>query len=145
MKSQIYLLRFSATSLEKPIISNLVKKHDLEVNILRAKIHPTEEGMMLARIVGSVESVATGIDSLTHSGDTVQAIESNFLWNKDLCVDCGACAGLCPSGAFVLSLATLEVDLNLSECIMCDRCTRACYYGAIKPIDYYIDTEGSLK
>jgi len=145
MKSQIYLLRFSATSLEKPIISNLVKKHELEVNILRAKIHPTEEGRMLAKIAGSVECVATGIDSLTYSGVTVQAIDSNFLWDKDLCVDCGACAGLCPSGAFALSPDTLEVDLNLSECIMCDRCIKACFYGAIKAIDDHIDSEGSLK
>lgn len=143
MNSQIFLLRFSAKSLEQPIISTLVKKYDLEVNILRAKIHPTEEGRMLAKISGV--SVTRGLKSLASSGVTVQPIDSNFLWNKDLCVECGACAALCPSGAFSTDPKTLEVSFDLSECIMCDRCIEACYYGAIKPIDDCIDAEGRVK
>lgn len=145
MKSQIVLLRFSAESLERPVISNLVKKFDLEVNILRAKIHPTEEGRMLAKISGSYESLCTGMKTLTSSGVTIEPIEGSFLWDKDICVQCGACAGLCPSGAFVIDPVTLEVSFNLSECIMCERCIETCYYGAIQSIDDYIDSEGSLK
>ncbi len=68
--------------------------------------------------------------------------ENSFIWQETKCVHCGACAGICPSGAFVINSATFEVEFDISKCILCELCIEACYYSAIQSVEDYIETSG---
>jgi len=52
---------------------------------------------------------------------------------NDSCVLCGACAEVCPVGAFHKGETQMVVDPN--TCIDCGVCLGECPQGAIKPAD----------
>ena len=139
------MLRFPRECVGKPVISNLVRKHGVEVNILRARIHPTEEGRMLAQVKGSDDQITASLEYLSSSGVDVYLPENSFIWQEEKCVHCGACAGICPSGAFIINGSTFEVEFDISKCILCELCIEACYYNAIQSVEDYIETSGVKK
>ena len=49
--------------------------------------------------------------------------------DKDKCVRCGACVGVCPVGALKLSESGVEWKKEL--CKFCKLCKKACPMGAI--------------
>jgi len=53
--SKNILLHYPKEHTEKPIISNLIKRYDLTVNISRARIGQDEEGTMVIEISGKQE------------------------------------------------------------------------------------------
>ncbi len=139
------LLRFSRECVGEPVISNLVRKHGIEINILRARIHPSEEGRMLAQVNGSEDQISAALEYLSSSGVEIHLPESSFIWREKKCVHCGACAGICPSGAFTLCSETFEVEFDISKCILCELCIEVCYYSAIQSVEDYIETRGVKK
>ena len=134
------MLRFPREFVGKPVISNLIRKYGMEVNILHARIHPTEEGRMLAQVNGSDDQITASLEYLVSSGVEVYLPENNFIWQEKKCVHCGACAGICPSGAFTFSTTTFEVEFDISKCILCELCIEVCYYSAIQSVEDYIET-----
>ncbi len=138
MVSRSVMLGFSRECVSDPVISDLVKECGIEVNILHARIDPSEEGRMLARLRGPEEVIETGLAMLHERGVEVSFPESSFIWQEARCVHCGACAGICPSGAFSVSHVSFEVSFDMSKCILCQLCIEACYYGAIQSAEDYI-------
>lgn len=61
--------------------------------------------------------------------------DSVFMFRWSECVHCGACAGICPSGAFSVSGRTFRVKLDMSLCMKCGLCLEVCFYGAIQPAE----------
>ena len=56
----------------------------------------------------------------------------DVLLKKDLCVSCGACVPVCPSGIHALAGAQQEHTVNRErDCISCGRCVKACPQGAL--------------
>lgn len=49
--------------------------------------------------------------------------------DKDLCIGCGACEGVCPTGSITLPDGKAEVDPD--TCIDCGACVGVCPTGAI--------------
>lgn len=136
------MLKFPRECVGKPVISNLVREHGIEVNILRARIHPTEKGRMLAQLKGSDDRITASLEYLLSSGVDVYLPENSFIWQEKKCVHCGACAGICPSGAFTINTDTFEVEFDISKCILCELCIEVCYYSAIQSVEDYIETSG---
>jgi len=139
MVAKNVMLRFSSSCVGEPVISNLIREQDIEVNILNARIHPTEEGRMLAQLIGSSPSISSALEYLSLSGVEVHLPDSSFIWQETKCVHCGACAGICPSGAFSVSGETFEVEFDISKCILCELCIEACFYSAIQSVEDYIE------
>ena len=55
-----------------------------------------------------------------------------ILFKKDRCVDCGACAAVCPQGVHVMDSATgRHVIMRDVECVGCRKCADACPQGAL--------------
>ncbi len=50
--------------------------------------------------------------------------------NRDLCIDCGACIGVCPTAALELD-EDGKVTCNEAACIDCDVCIASCPTEAI--------------
>ena len=46
------VIRYAADNVDQPIICQLVKKHDLEFNILKAQILPRREGIIVVELSG---------------------------------------------------------------------------------------------
>ena len=72
MHSKILILKFSKTVVEKPIVCNLVKNHDLTFNILNAAILPQREGVMVLELTGPKKNFSEGIQYLKDMGVQVQ-------------------------------------------------------------------------
>ncbi len=53
-----------------------------------------------------------------------------FKLDKNKCLRCGGCVGICPVGA--LELAETGIVCNQEKCIKCGNCESFCPVGAIK-------------
>ena len=49
--------------------------------------------------------------------------------DKNLCVGCGACCGVCPVGAITLKDGKSEIDQT--KCVNCGTCASMCPMSAI--------------
>ena len=50
--------------------------------------------------------------------------------NKDVCVGCGTCVGICPVNAIQMVDGVAQIDKEI--CINCGSCLGACPVGAIE-------------
>lgn len=132
MSPKRIVLRFMAETSEKPIIYNLIKNYDLIVNILKAQINPRKEGTMILEIEGEPEQYTRGMEYLRSIGITIQPLSQEVHHNNDICVHCGACTNLCPSGALFLERPDMTVSFDDDKCVICLLCVKACPYKAME-------------
>ncbi len=133
--TQRFLFIFSADISEKPIVSNLIKDYDLEVNIYRAKITRNEEGYMILDLSGSEENIKNGISFLEELKVTVSASDSGIIRNEEVCTDCGNCVSHCPTKALhIPNKKTMAVEFDVKLCIECLNCIKNCPFGACSSI-----------
>lgn len=50
--------------------------------------------------------------------------------DKNVCIGCGACVGVCPTGAITMVGGVAQI--NYDVCIGCKMCENLCPVGAIK-------------
>jgi len=127
-----YVLKFPTRLLDMPIASRLVSEHGLVINILRARVEPNEEGMLVVEITGDAKNIRSGLEFLRGLGVEVEPLSKGVSWREDLCVDCTACRSICPTGALAVSLPDMKVRFERDKCIACELCVPACAYGAIE-------------
>lgn len=116
----------------EPIISRLVKDHDLIVNIIKAKITPYEEGRLDLEISGSKQAINEGINYLHTVGVGVEPLIQEIKWNPERCTHCTVCVPLCPVTAFDINRKEGKVSFDDDKCIACGVCVQACPYRAIE-------------
>jgi NAD-dependent dihydropyrimidine dehydrogenase PreA subunit len=120
------VLHFPKRMVDRPIISDLVKKYDLAFNILKASITQDAEGVMVLELKGSQEEYDKGIEYLLKNGVKLQSLGQDVTRNEDRCTQCGACVTICPAGAFQVDPKTRKVIFHNTECIACGLCIPAC-------------------
>ncbi|MBA3004887.1 MAG: 4Fe-4S dicluster domain-containing protein [Desulfurivibrio sp.] len=126
MNTRIYVLKFPKEVIDQPIISNLVKKYDLEFNILRATILLQQEGVMVLEFIGHKANVKKGIAYLNDMGVTVKSLAGNIRRDDEKCYQCGACTGVCPTGALSLHRPDMAVLFEEEKCTACGLCVSVC-------------------
>jgi ferredoxin len=124
MKSWLY---FSPRKMDENVISKLIKKFDLEFNILRADISP-EQGKMLVEITGNeVDEATTYLES---QQVTIKTIKNVVKKDNDKCIDCGECISLCPVHAISFD-NNWSITVDDKKCLGCGFCTTSCAMHAI--------------
>lgn len=136
MKSVIsknIMLHYPKEHTEKPIISNLIKRYDLTVNISRARIGQDEEGIMVIEVSGNKQNLDAGLNYLKEIGVTFKPVSMVVLMVDEKCTHCSACTVICPSDALTIEdRNTMMVSFIQDKCIACGLCIPACPYHAME-------------
>jgi ferredoxin len=129
----MYLLTFPAEESGHSITYNLIKKYDLQINILRAFIEADAKGFLLIEIVSSMNQIEEAIEFLKDNNVTVVKINAAIQIDDKICVDCGACTAVCKVGALYMDKDwSLQFDNEL--CLDCKVCIEACPTRAITAV-----------
>ncbi|MDD5713123.1 MAG: 4Fe-4S binding protein, partial [Smithellaceae bacterium] len=124
--SKKVVIRYTADVVEQPIIYQLVKRYDLVFNILKARIFPKRDGVIVLELSGSKENFDDGISYLKEMGLTVEPLAKSVIQNTDKCVHCGACKAFCPTGALYIDADSLLIRFDPEKCNGCELCVTAC-------------------
>lgn len=132
MYSKILVLRFPRTVVHKPLVSNLVKKFDLDFNILNAEVFPRKEGELVLELSGERKKFKEGVKYLKDNGVRVQHTRQAIRRQENRCTHCGACTAVCPTGALHIERPEMNVAFDQSRCSVCELCVTACPPRAMK-------------
>ncbi len=124
MKTKV-VLNFSPELANTPITNNLITKHHLLVNILRAEIDEIG-GKMVLELSGKADDIRKGLDYLKASGVGVRPIKEGVRRDDDICTHCGMCISICPTKALCLDPKTGKVTFTEDKCVACGVCIDAC-------------------
>lgn len=132
MISRKVVLHFPSDLVDKPIISNTVRKYNLEFNILKASIAPPEGGLLVVEFQGAQRDVHEALRYLQGLNIKVQNLSRDISMKVDRCTSCGVCIPLCPSEALVVDRKGWHVEFLADRCVACELCVKACPYGAME-------------
>jgi Pyruvate/2-oxoacid:ferredoxin oxidoreductase delta subunit len=132
MYSRKVVVHYTADTVEKPIIYELVKRFDLVFNILKARIFPRREGMIVLDLSGTKENFDAAIRFLKENGLRVEPLSKSVRQNLDRCVSCGACTAFCPTSALSFDRTSLKVCFDAEKCNGCELCVSACPVRAME-------------
>ncbi|MCM8829697.1 MAG: 4Fe-4S dicluster domain-containing protein [Candidatus Omnitrophica bacterium] len=121
-----FVMHFPPVLVDKPIISTIVRKYNLEFNILKAFVSPEEEGTLVIAFSGKEKDVNMAVSELKDTGVQIQMIESDIKMIRERCTDCSVCVGLCPTGALYMDREIYEVKFKPEKCIACELCIKGC-------------------
>lgn len=138
------ILDFPRSRVDKPVISWLVRRHQVDANIVQARVTPNEAGRMFVILEGLEADIESALQDLRDEQVRTVLPVKNLVWEESHCVHCGACVGTCLSGAFSLDAITAEVCFDSKLCLGCDLCIQACWYGALESISTHLSRTGDL-
>jgi ferredoxin len=131
MVTRKLMLFFPKCECEKPIIYQLVKDHNLIVNVFRAKVTPEEEGYLVLDVTGTEEDLENAMEFLRQFNVAANFTGKGLRWDSQRCTHCGHCPPHCPTQALhVANPATREIGFDDEKCIECLACIRVCPFGA---------------
>jgi ferredoxin len=132
MYSKKIVIRYNPEIVQQPVIYLLSQKHNLVFNILKARIFPRREGVIVLELTGRKEDFDRGILYLKEMGLKVESLSKSVNQNMDKCVHCGACTGFCPTGALAFDKTTHKVVFDPETCNGCELCVSACPIRAME-------------
>ncbi len=130
--SKKVILEFPRHTWDQPVIYTLHSRHHLMFNILKAKITPKSEGVMILELSGEKEDFDRGIDFLKGLGVRVRYLAADINRDDEKCTHCGACTAICPTQALYIDKGTMEVIFDKEKCIGCEHCISVCPFRAIE-------------
>ena len=132
-KSTRIVLTFPKEEIDKPIVAQLIKEYNLELNILKANIRPDDEGILVLELTGEDADIKKGMDYLKKQKVKIQPLSKDIVVNWDKCIQCGVCVAQCPTDAlYIKDKKTMEVAFDSDKCIACELCVKPCPPRAIE-------------
>lgn len=126
MATRRVVVHYPRQLIEAPLVSQMVRRYDLEFNILRATITPRSEGVIVLGLEGEEGSIRDALSWAEAQGLQVQPLERDVVRDDRRCTQCGACVTICPAGALSRDLDTQEVRFSPEDCVACELCVPAC-------------------
>ncbi len=126
MKSRKIVLNFSKEIMDQPVVCQLAREYDLTFNILKAKITPKEEGLMVIELTGTDSQYRKGVKYLREQGVVIKPLSKDVVRVEGKCTHCGACLAVCPTDALAVDRETWKVIFDPQKCIGCELCLPAC-------------------
>ncbi|MEA1985920.1 MAG: 4Fe-4S binding protein [Candidatus Marinimicrobia bacterium] len=122
-----FILTFSTETTNLPIINNLIKEHDISVNIIKADISSGEKGTAFIEMNGKESELNLALEFLKKNKVEYQSVDKYIHLNEDECIHCGACTAVCFAGA--LEMKGNKLQFETEKCIVCELCVDACPFG----------------
>ncbi len=132
MYSKKIVIRYTPDIVQQPIIYQFTKKYDLVFNILKARIFPRREGVIVLELTGLKENFDKGIRFLKEMGLHVEPLAKSVSQNTEKCVHCGACTAFCPTGALSFEKPSQKVLFDAEKCNGCELCVSCCPVRAME-------------
>ena len=132
MISRRIVLHFPSQLIDQPILSNAVRRYNLDFNILKASIAPPEGGLLVVELLGAQKDVQEALSYLKGLKIEIQNLSRDITMKDDACVHCGVCVAICPSEALVLHHADWHVEFIADKCVACELCVKACPFAAME-------------
>ena len=114
-----------------PVTYRLARDFDVAANIVRAQVAPDEVGTLVVELSGDIDQVEASLEWTRSQGIKVSESSSEIQIDRDLCVDCGLCTGVCPTEALRLDAKTFQLKYLRNQCIMCEQCIPTCPVDAL--------------
>jgi len=124
-------LAFTPENMDKPILSDIILKTKVPINILVAKIGTATWGEIVIDVKAEEEKLKSVITLLKKAHVEVSEITHILEIDYDKCVACGACVAPCPVKA-IKQKPDWTIEFDEEKCIRCHICVDACPTHAIK-------------
>lgn len=119
------------TAIRIPLTYRLAKDFNIASNIIRAQVAPNQIGKLVVELQGDIDQIDAAIEWMRMNDFKVFSASGEIVIDRDSCVDCGLCTGVCPTEALILNPATSRLDFRRSQCIVCEQCIPTCPVSAI--------------
>lgn len=124
-------LYFPREAVHQPITYRLAVDFDVAAKILRAQIAPNQSGTMVVELSGDIDELDAAEVWLERQGLGLKRAPGEIRVDPGLCVDCGLCSGVCPSGALRFDPESQRLQLQAQRCLVCEQCIPSCPLEAI--------------
>ena len=114
-----------------PVTYRLARDFDVAANIVRAQVAPDEVGTLVVELSGDIDQVEASLEWARAQGINVSESSSEIQIDRDLCVDCGLCTGVCPTEALQLEAGSFQLEYLRNQCVMCEQCIPTCPVDAL--------------
>ena len=142
--SKNVLLIFEKEIMYNPVIYWTIKKYEILFNVLEARILPKQEGRLILQLEGERDQLDKAIAYMQSEKVKVEVLADRIKRDADRCVQCGACTGVCKTGALILDPLTMEVLFNPEQCVGCGQCELACPVAAMSMASIDMDVSDAL-
>jgi ferredoxin len=132
MTTKRLVLSFPPPLIDQPVTYELVKKYNLKINILRARITPREQGRLVVEVTGTKKDLDAGLKFLDEVKVEVKALAQDVKFHEERCIECSACTSVCPSKALSVQGPERHVSFDREKCIACELCLPVCPYNVME-------------
>ena len=130
MKKRVNLT-FPKRAISIPVTYRLARDYNVAASIIRAQVAPNQVGKMVLELSGDIDQLEAAIEWMRSQDIKVALDAREIMIDENLCVDCGLCTGVCPTGALSLQPETFRLTFGRSRCVVCEQCIPACPFDAI--------------
>ena len=120
------ILSFSSEAAELPLAYNLVKKFDVQINILKASIEAGKSGTLLLEVNADSSKLEEAFAYLEENGVIISPVSSRISLDNEKCIDCGNCASACISKALTITKPDWKLNFDPEKCVLCKLCLKTC-------------------
>ena len=130
MKKRVTLI-FPQRAVQMPITYRLAKDFNVAANIIRAQVAPNQVGKLVVELSGDIDQLDAAIDWMQSHHINVSLANREIVIDKEACVHCGLCTGVCPTESLTLDPHSFQLNFARSRCIVCEQCVPTCPVQAI--------------